>query len=712
MIIYGTTSNQYITAAIEWEYTQDLDANTSTVTATLYYKRTNSGYTTHGTGYFSISIGGYSSNTPLNIKIGTSWVKAISATKTIPHNSDGTKSITISASGRISGTTLESTSCSGTFDLPTIPRASTITSASNKTLGDACAVTWTPLSTAFRYKLKFALGTWEDTTDVIHPNTTSSYTYTGYEFPIEVAEQFPNATSGTMTATLYTYSDSDATQQIGSSDSKTFSVYLRDVSGNRPTVTMSLTPVHPLNSKFASVYVQGKSKVQATLSAEGKYGASIDESSYKMAVLGKTDSSSPYQSDYLTTTGTVKVTGYATDSRGFTGTKTQDITVIPYSNPKIIPASGESSIICARCDANGNLSESGTYLKIKAKRSYSKVESGTQLNFCAIRYRCKPSTNASFTDADWVTILAKNSTSDEIITNPIANVVSDASISYIVEVGVVDDIGESSSFKITVPTSLIDFHLKEGGRGAAFGKYAEKEKCLEIAPDWDVTGRVYGLGKCKETLPKNADINSYTEFGVYSIPSNDYAATMSNLPITLAGLLIVSSAVGDGNSSGTWAYIKQRFESLDGKHEYHRIVRTGSVAGVYMYDEWIRRGNTNWSGLSLSSSVSQSNHAIGRHTNGNCWYRVVNENHVYITFNCAFTFSGSVIQVNSNALPAAYRPARTVYAMCPTNDREIARIMVNTEGNILVDYVQSMASSSVTTSYGVTWIDGYIDFWV
>lgn len=199
---------------------------------------------------------------------------------------------------------------------------------------------------------------------------------------------------------------------------------------------------------------------------------------------------------------------------------------------------------------------------------------------------------------------------------------------------------------------------------------------------------------------------------MYSIPSNDYAETMSNLPIKRAGVLIVSSAVGDGNSSGTWAYIKQRFESLDGKHEYHRIVRTGSVAGVYIYDEWIRRGNTNWSGLSLSSSVSQSNHVMGRYTNGNCWYRAVNENHVYVTFNCAFTFSGSQIQVNSNALPAEYRPARNVYAMCPTNDRGIARIMVNTDGNILIDYVQSMASSSVTSSYGVTWIDGYIDFWV
>lgn len=710
--IYGSTSNQYIDAKIEYSYTQDEVANTSTVTATLYFKRNNSGYTTSGTGTFYISVGGSAQPIAKYMNIGTGWADAGSTTRTISHNDNGEKTITISASGSISGTSLAATSCSGTVKLNTIPRASTIAAASNKTLGNYCNVIWVPLSASFRYKLKFTLGGWTYTTGPIHPNKTTDYIYTGYQLPLDVAKQFPNNTSGTMTVTLYTYSDSNATTQVGSASSKNITVTVPNNESTKPTVTMSLAPVHSLSTKFASVYVQGKSKVQATLSATGKYNATVPSSSYKMSALGKSDTSSPYQSDYFANPGTVTVTGYATDSRGFTGTKTQDITVIPYSKPKIIPASGESSIICARCDANGNLSESGTYLKIKAKRSYSKVESGTQLNFCAIRYRCKPSTNASFTDADWVTILTKNSTSDEIVTDPIANVVSDASISYIVEVGVVDDIGESSSFKITVPTSLIDFHLKEGGRGAAFGKYAEKEKCLEIAPDWDVTGRVYGLGKCKETLPENADINSYTEFGVYSIPSNDYAATMSNLPITLAGLLIVSSAVGDGNSSGTWAYIKQRFESLDGKHEYHRIVRTGSVAGVYIYDEWIRRGNTNWSGLSLSSAVTQSNHAIGRYTNGNCWYRVVNENHVYVTFNCAFTFSGSEIQVNANALPWEYRPKRNVYAMCPTNDRGIARVLVTTEGNVIVHYVQSIASSSVATSYGVTWIDGYIDFWV
>lgn len=698
--VAGSTNTAANTSmvAIIWDSTQTGDSWNGYTKTAKYYISINGGPETEYTVSYTL---------PKN-----ATQRILSKTITVTHKDDGSGSVKVRTwmDTGISAGVVEK---SKTIDLRTIPRASTITTIANKSLGNSCIVAWTPLSSTYRYKLQFSLKGWLHTTDVIHPNQTTAYNYILNPLPLEVANQFSaDSKEGTLEVRLLTYSDSAATTQVGSTSKKEFTVTLPDNSSTKPTVTMSLAPVHSLSSKFASVYVQGKSKVQATLSATGKYQATVASSAYKMSVLGKNDTAYPYQSDYLTNPGTVTVTGYATDSRGFTGTTSQKITVIPYSKPKIIPASGESSVICARCDANGNLSESGEYLKIKAKRSYSKVESGTQLNFCAIRYRCKPSTNASFSDSDWVTILAKNSTNDEIATGPIANVVSNASVSYIVEIGVVDDVGESSSLKITVPTSSVDFHLKKGGGGAAFGKYAEKDKCLEIAPDWDVTGRVYGLGKCKEIIPQNADINSYTEFGVYSIVSNDYAATMSNLPIKLAGLLIVSSAVGDGNSSGPWAYIKQRYESLDGKHEYHRIVRTGSVAGVYTYDEWLRRGNTNWRGLTLSSSVSQSNHAIGRYTNGNCWYRVVDENHVYVTFNCAFTFSGSEIQVNANALPAEYRPARYVYAMCPTNDRGIARIIINTSGNVFVDYVQSMASSSVTSSYGVTWIDGYIDYWI
>lgn len=155
--ILGTTSNEYINSRITWTCTQSVSTNSSTITATLYYKRNNTGYTTYGTGSFSINIAGQAEEISKVITITDKWVEAIKVTKTVSHNVDGTKHISISAEGRISGTSLISTTCVGSVTLDTIPRASTIINASNKTLGTACTVKWIPYATSFRYKLKFTL---------------------------------------------------------------------------------------------------------------------------------------------------------------------------------------------------------------------------------------------------------------------------------------------------------------------------------------------------------------------------------------------------------------------------------------------------------------------------------------------------------------------------------------------------------------------------
>jgi hypothetical protein len=120
-----------------------------------------------------------------------------------------------------------------------------------------------------------------------------------------------------------------------------------------------------------------------------------------------------------------------------------------------------------------------------------------------------------------------------------------------------------------------------------------------------------------------------------------------------------------------------------------------------------------WVSLGLSNSVSESESNCGRGSAGTgCFYRVVNDNHVQVAFNCAFTYSGSAITVNLEAIPAEYRPSRNVYAICATGGRAAARILVNSSGNILVDWIQILSSAEATTESAVNWIDGYIDYFV
>lgn len=707
--ITGTTSNQYIDAKIEYSYTQDTENNTSTITATLYFRRNNTDYTTSGTGTFSIAIAGSVQTITKYMNIGTGWANAGSITKTVSHNADGSKSVSISASGSMPDTTLTATSCSGTVKLNTIPRASTITTAAQKNLGSACAVTWTPLSKSFRYKLQFTLGGWLYTTGAIHPNTTSAYTYKGYTLPLTIANQLSSAKTGTMTVVLTTYSDSEATTKVGSSSSKTFTVTVPDNSSTKPTVTMTLSPVHSLGSAFDSVYVQGKSKVQADLSAEGQYSATIK--SYSMSALGKSDTSSPYQSGYLTTSGTVTVTGKATDSRGYTGSKTEDITVIAYSNPKILPASGENEIICARCDSSGELSESGTYLKIKAKRSYSKVtSSGSQKNFCSIRYRYKAESATSY--SSWTTILASSSTSsDEIETGALLGGVLLSTKSYMVQVGVIDDIGEEDAITIIIPTDKVYMHRAGSINALGIGKYAEESNSVDIADDINVYGRVYGLGKTRIAIQSNEDLNSFLTFGVYAVTSNAIAKTISNIPVQSAGRLIVSSGNGSGKQSGTYTYILQEYITFNGYYHCYREAYTSDDATVWYFNKWEIRSSTYWVDLGLSENVSESTYDMGR-TPYSCAYRVDNGNHVYVAFNCSFTWSNASLIVNGSTIPEGYRPARNMYAFCPLGGKYIARCIITTAGNVVIEWVQNLLSTEETTSRTGSWIDGYIDYWV
>lgn len=612
--INGTTGNQYIDSKIVWSSVANADTNSSTVTAALYYKRNNTGFTTSGTGSFSITIAGVKKSASKVMSItGSAWALAMEATVTVTHDTDGGKNITISAAGSMPSTTLSSTSCSDTVSLDTIPRASSITSAGAVTLGKACAVKWTPLSKAFRYKLKFVLGDWNYTTGAIHPNITSAYTYDDYPIPLTVANQLPKAKMGTMTVYLYTYSDSGATKQVGSASSKTFTVTVPSNTSTNPDVTMSLSPVTTLGSPFSSLYIQGFAKVKASFLGEGKYNADI--SSYKMTVQGKSYAS-PYQSDYLSQAGTVTVTGRGTDTRGYYTDVPKDITVIPYAKPEILPASGTAAIVCARCDSTGKLTASGTYLKIKARRSYSKVISGgVQKNFCEIRYRYRAESAASF--SSWVTLLARDNVATDMIDHaPIANIVSSVKTTYVVEIGVVDDIGKAASVKMVVPTDTVTVHLRRGGKAIGIGKYAEEDGVVDIAED--LTLRVRG-----------------------------------------------------------------KLEVLGG--------------------EWISLG--------LSSAVSESTTNTGRSGKG-CFYRVENGNHVFVAFNCAATYAGAPITVSASAIPAQYRPSLNAYALCTTNGRGVARVFVNTSGEVRIDFVQNMASAENTTSITMNWVDGYIDYFV
>ena len=571
----------------------------------------------------------------------------------IEHNSDGSKSVAIAID--IAGYTTSGehgngwrVSSSETVELTTIPRASTITSAENVTLGNKCSVKWTPKATSFYYKLVFKLGKHTKTITGIAPKTTSAYTYTGFTIPVSWASEITDATTGKLTVTMTTHTASSCTSenQVGSADSETFTVTVPDSSETQPTVSMALSAVNSLPDAFAGLYIQGKTKVKAELSATGKYDATIK--SYSMKADGVTyDSGDDFTSDYLTNAGEIKVYGYAKDSRGITGSTSKKITVIGYGKPQIL------DVVAVRCDKDGTPTDSGTYLKIKAKRSYSKVTSGgVQKNFCKIRYRYKLESADDY--SDWVTILAGNSlSSDEVETGAMLGGVLAQSSAYLVQVGVADDIGGSNSTTVPIPTDKVYMHRDKVRRSLAIGMYIQDDKCIDIAEDIkvrirgpfevftantadDLSGNTVDylkLGaKITATSAAPVSLNKYKTPGNYYSPNADNSRYISDSPYTEGGFgltvreLQSSSYIRqelfyarttwirhwDGTEwSGWWRY---QTTSVPETASADYVVETG-VSGGWTYKKWKGGTYEMFGTFTITPSESTQNSVLYRTNN-------------------------------------------------------------------------------------------------
>ena len=552
----------------------NVSANTSKVR--ILWQSTQSGDSWNGytkTAKYYISINGEAEReyTVSYTLPKASTTTILDTTLTISHRGDGSGAVTVRTwmdTGISAGVVTKIQS----LTLSTIPRASTITSASNTTLGTPCVIRWTPLSTSFRYKLNFTLGSYSYTTGALHPNTVAAYTYDKYTPTI--ADIAPKITgyppTGTMTVTLYTYSDSNASVQIGSASSTTFVVTVPQEASTKPSVTMTLSPVTPY-TKFASLYLQGRSKVKATFSGSGKLGSNV--TSYTMQVDG-TNYASPFTSDTLKKSGSVEIVGIAYDSRGFLGTDSKSINVIEYDSPYIAPSEGYKSVICERSTSAGVASETGTYLHIKGTRNYTKINTGGIVNTCSVRCRYKPENGSwSHDSGSGVAVLLSSDTSTDEFDVALPNIVGDITLSYTVELNIVDDTNIPTTMVFYIPSERIDFDLREGGRGAAFGKKAITENLLECEFDAKFNHRAYlnSISLTETEIEIGGDPDTY--YPVYVKHGEGYRNTNTQpIFLGLGKMLDTKSGSWEGNHSSysssismAWLY---RVATWDGNGEY------------------------------------------------------------------------------------------------------------------------------------------------
>ena len=554
-ITTGTCQGRSLT--LSWTLSsQSVSDNYSNISWYLKGSGSASGYVNAGN--FKAVINGttvYSSSTRIALYNGTT---VASGTAKITHNTDGTKSFTLSCQAGIYYYDVNCTA-SGTHTLTTIPRASSV-SATAVNLGSASTITISTASSSFTHTLTYSFGNASGTIATKTSSTSVSWTPA-----LSLANQIPSATSGTCTITCTTYSGSTS---IGS---KTCTVKLTVPSTVVPTITsLTATRVDGTVPTSWGIYVQAKSKATLTINgASGSYGSTI--SSYSISGGGYSGTASTLTTGYLNTSGTITFTAKVTDSRGRTSAAaTVSITVVEYSAPSF------SSYLSQRCLSDGTIDDEGTYVKGRVSYTYSSC-SGNNTVTRSTYYK-------KSTDSDWTDASASFS-SGTAFTFGGGNLSSEYSydIMYVVE-----DAFISIPVYDVVSTAAVVMDFKAGGKGVAVGKVSEYDDTFEVSEKWDV--KVYGQL-----------LKEYLLDSIYPVGSI-YMSVSSTSPATLFG--------------GTWSQLTDRF--LLGAGSTYTAGNTGGAATVTLTTSQMpaHTHGTNNSSYYFSTAKALSTDSVGRRTVG------------------------------------------------------------------------------------------------
>lgn len=474
-------------------------------------------YPTHNCTY-DIAGTTYTYETPAINKAGKETdAPIVTKTVTIQHDSDGTKSVDVifnfpyNLKRSSDGVRVNTVTAGGTFVLDRIGRASTIAEQTREVAANGTG-TWhirmNRASDQFWHKGKIAFGS-------VTIELPAFAAETSAVIPASWQDQMPNSTSGTAYVTIQTYSDESCTAEIGDEIATTFTVEIPDGAG--PTLGDRWATYYKTTSRNVNAYVQGHTKITATFYAsrvtpaegttihswwvilEGKTYTKGAE--YKNGVL----QDATLTTDIIAGSGTTLFRFGVTDSRGVS--RYVDVTkdVYAYSKPRI------TSVSVFRCDANGNKDDDGTAVAANATMVYSECggENSATLTFYARQ------TGQTAYDIEKALTSGKQSVFTENY---------NAQKSYEVSIIAVDALGELASYKTVIGTSDVSFHIKKGGKAAAFGKYAESDNALEVA--WDLLAK-------KKIIDQNgnevigAQLSADVKSKTITVPSNHEIATLS-----------------------------------------------------------------------------------------------------------------------------------------------------------------------------------------
>ncbi|MHC3762853.1 DUF859 family phage minor structural protein [Streptococcus suis] len=634
---------------------QNIAANTTVVNWRITVSRTGAYLTRNEQGDSTLSLdingGRVHTSNPRWRTSGEEFLMASGST-TVGHNADGTKSFPFSATFNPNNGLHGVITVSGNIGLATIPRSSSV-SVGIGTIGSALTININRQSSSFKHTVRYVWGNKQGT---IASNVDTSTTWT---IPLDFANDIPNATSGTGTIFVDTYSGSTktGTQQV------TFTANVPE--SIKPTFSgVTLTDANGVARGLLSGnnFLQIISNIQVTFNGgAGTYGSTI--TGYKAEIVNKNQvtNSNGGTLGIMNFNGSATIRASVVDSRGrWSDTRDVTINVIEYFAPIL-------SFTAQRTRQTPNI------IQIVRNAKIAPITlSGSQKNIMTLTFKVAPLGSTSYTadngsaSGSWTT--------QHTLSNSAANMAGNypANKSFTI-IGTLSDKFTSVEFSATVATESVVMSYDKDNRFAV-GKIVDTNLprgSVESTGGYYLNGKSIQNHRLTENsgqaIPAFSDWNNYVDTGFY------YGQSMANQPQF------------DGQNQ--WKYIKVS------KHD----------------NDWVLQESIDFSGMVSCYRVKIAG-------SWQPWKRVVTEDHPILQekplktltmgfpygLNATLTRKDNLVTITLNrritnidvfenrrmieTIPAGYRPTAQVHLVFVPNSGTITKapsiLHLNADGTI------------------------------
>lgn len=654
--ISKTTNNGYVRLVLEVnETTTSIENNTSTVSWQLWLERASSwAYDLLNESLAEVEINGQSvlrQYVSFDLR-NSDWVRFGSDTITIPHNDDGTKSISISTRLTNVAGMGDIGKINGTVNLSTIPRASAIRSVSSTELGQPITVSIDKKAAAFRHQVWWSVNgsEWID----LGQNHDTSVQFT---VPIDYANRITNSDTGTVDVCVRTLQGDTI---IGRD------VYLNGTSilvpKNIVPTLENVTAVERI-SKIAEIipkgnFVKGKSTIRLeAVGAKGIHGSTIVSTELSLGNLVVRASQGDFPAN---NSGTVTAVAKITDSRGRTATKSIQINIVDYYAPKIL------AFLANRAGNGTNKTITSTVLANVSPL----ILNGSNINRYNLKIQYSEKNSNRWLDA--VSLTAQ--TVEKINRQIDSGAYYALDKSYNIRLVIQDRVSEIVDSVLTVRSSEVLVALGDGRIG--FGGFPElKKHCEFFKPatmhnSLNVEGGILSNGKPIQefaltsrdgkSIKFTGDLNNLKTAGGY------YAYRVTNSPQGADNTGYVTVITQDNNNSCVQMYVPYNKDAM-----YMRRSYANSWSG------WLSVGGEIdiWRNASYRSGWRTAGDAVVQYT-------ITSQGVVHLRG----VATGGSLADNAAIinLPAGYRPSRYIYKKALNNSYGTAILGINTNGDVTV----------------------------